>query len=66
MPSVNFDIVRVYAESFSDNIGSRRALEKAGFRLEATLKRNIIKNDIIKDSCIYSVLREDFSYPWYS
>jgi RimJ/RimL family protein N-acetyltransferase len=54
-----FDIVRVYAESFSDNTGSRKALEKAGFRLEATLKNNIIKNDIIKDSCIYSVLKED-------
>jgi ribosomal-protein-alanine N-acetyltransferase len=56
------DIVRVYAEPFSDNIGSRRALEKAGFTLEATLRRNVIKNDIIKDSCIYSVLKEDFKY----
>lgn len=58
----DFDIVRVYAEPFSDNIGSRRALEKAGFTLEATLRRNVIKNDIIKDSCIYSVLKEDFKY----
>jgi [ribosomal protein S5]-alanine N-acetyltransferase len=57
-----FDIVRVYAETFSDNTGSRRALEKAGFRLEAYLKRNIIKNDVIKDSCIYSILREDFNF----
>jgi RimJ/RimL family protein N-acetyltransferase len=56
----DFDIVRVYAESFSDNIGSRRALEKAGFKLEATIRRNIIKNGIIKDSCIYSVLKEDY------
>ena len=58
----DFDIVRIYAEPFSDNIGSRRALEKAGFRLEATLKNYVIKNGIIKDSCIYSVLREDFKY----
>lgn len=56
----NFDIVRVYAETFSDNTGSRRALEKAGFKLEATLRKSIIKNDIIKDSCIYSILKEDF------
>lgn len=55
-----FDIVRVYAEVFSDNTASRRALEKAGFHLEATLKNNIVKNDIIKDSCIYSVLKEEF------
>ncbi|MCX6327423.1 MAG: GNAT family protein [Bacteroidia bacterium] len=56
----DFDIVRGYAEPFSDNTGSRKALEKAGFTLEATLKRNVIKNGIIKDSCIYSVLKEDF------
>ena len=58
----DFDVVRVYAEPFADNQGSRRALEKAGFTLEATLKRNVIKNEIIKDSCIYSVLKEDFKY----
>jgi [ribosomal protein S5]-alanine N-acetyltransferase len=56
-----FDIVRVYAEVFSDNSGSRRALEKAGFIHEATLKKNIVKNEIIKDSCIYSVLKENLS-----
>jgi RimJ/RimL family protein N-acetyltransferase len=58
----DFDIVRIYAEPFADNPGSRRALEKAGYRLEATLHRNVIKNGIIKDSCIYSVLKEDFKY----
>jgi RimJ/RimL family protein N-acetyltransferase len=58
----NFDIVRVYAETYADNIRSRRALEKAGLKLEATLKNSIIKNGTIKDSCIYSVLKEDFTY----
>ena len=57
-----FDIVRVYAEPFTDNGGSRRALEKAGYILEGTFRRNVIKNGIIKDSCIYSVLKEDFMY----
>jgi ribosomal-protein-alanine N-acetyltransferase len=57
-----FDVIRIYAEPFSDNIGSRRALEKAGFILEATLRRNVIKNGIIKDSCIYSTLKEEFKY----
>ena len=55
----NFDIVRIYAEVFSDNLASCRALDRAGLKLEATLKRNIIKNGIIKDSCIYSVLKEN-------
>jgi ribosomal-protein-alanine N-acetyltransferase len=58
----DFDIVRVYAEPFADNPASRKALEKAGFTLDVTLKRNVIKNNIIKDSCIYSVLKEDFKY----
>jgi len=58
----NFDVLRVYAEPFSDNIGSCKALEKAGFTLEARLKRNVIKNGVIKDSFIYSVLKEDFKY----
>jgi [ribosomal protein S5]-alanine N-acetyltransferase len=52
-----FDIIRVYAEVFSDNLASRRALEKAGLKLEAKLAKNIIKNGIIQDSCIYSVLK---------
>jgi len=56
----SFDIVRVYAEPFADNEGSKRALEKAGFRCEAVFKNYVIKNGIIKDSCIYSVLKEDF------
>jgi [ribosomal protein S5]-alanine N-acetyltransferase len=59
---VKFDIVRVYAEPFADNPGSRRVLEKAGFREEATFVKNVIKNGIIKNSCIYAVLREDFNY----
>jgi RimJ/RimL family protein N-acetyltransferase len=57
-----FDIVRIYAESFADNQGSRRALEKAGFICEAIIKKNIFKNGALKDSCIYSVLKENFHY----
>jgi RimJ/RimL family protein N-acetyltransferase len=57
-----FDIIRVYAEPFADNSASRRALEKAGFKLEATFKNYVIKNGIIRDSCIYSVLKEEWKY----
>ena len=57
-----FDIVRVYAEPFADNIASRRVLEKAGYIHEATFKNYVIKNGVIKDSCIYSVLKENFSF----
>jgi ribosomal-protein-alanine N-acetyltransferase len=58
----DFDVLRVYAEPFSDNTGSRKALQKAGFIHEATFRKNVIKNGIIKDSCIYSVLKENFKF----
>jgi len=57
-----FDVTRIYAEVFCDNIGSGKALTKAGFTHEATLRRSIIKNSIVKDACIYSLLKEDFKY----
>ncbi|HUS87002.1 MAG TPA: GNAT family protein [Bacteroidales bacterium] len=56
----NFDIERVYAEPYADNKTSVRVLEKAGFSLEARFRRNVIKNNIIKDSYIYSILRSEY------
>lgn len=53
-----YDIIRVYAEPFADNLASRKALEKAGFILEATFEKNVIKNNLIKDTCIYRCLKE--------
>ncbi len=53
-----FNLVRIYAEPFSNNLASRRVLEKSGFIHEATLKKNICKNDLILDSCIYAVTKD--------
>ena len=52
-----FDLVRLFAEPFAYNMGSRRALEKAGFTLEGTLRKSVIKNGMLFDSCIYALLR---------
>ncbi len=52
------DIIRIYAEPFAPNIGSRRALEKAGFILEGIKKRSVYKNGQLLDSCIYALLKE--------
>lgn len=38
-----FDIVRIFAEPFAYNIGSRRTLEKAGFVLESIMKKSVYK-----------------------
>lgn len=53
-----FDIVRIYAEPFAYNIGSRRVLEKAGFTLEGVMKQGVCKNGEIYDYCMYAVTRE--------
>ncbi|MDR2903560.1 MAG: GNAT family N-acetyltransferase [Clostridiales bacterium] len=52
-----FDIVRIYAEPFAHNAGSRKVLEKAGFSLEGVLKQSVVKNGVIYASCIYACLR---------
>ena len=54
----NTDIVRICAEPFADNAASYRVLEKAGFTLEGTLRANAIKSGRIRDTRMYSLLRE--------
>ncbi|MEG0614642.1 MAG: GNAT family protein [Oscillospiraceae bacterium] len=53
----NYDIVRIFAEPYADNFGSRGVLEKAGFSLEGVLKKSVYKNEKFHDSCIYSLLK---------
>lgn len=57
----NYDLLRIFAEPFAHNAGSRRALEKAGFQLEGTLRGSIYKNGRIYDSCIYGILRNELT-----
>ena len=54
-----FDIVRIYAEPFECNAGSRGVLEKAGFTYEGTMRNGVYKNGKILSYCLYSVLREE-------
>ncbi|MBQ9720883.1 MAG: GNAT family N-acetyltransferase [Oscillospiraceae bacterium] len=54
-----WNIARIYAEPFADNLGSRRVLEKAGFALEGTMRRGAYKNGAYRDWCMYALLRED-------
>lgn len=52
------DILRIYAEPFAYNIGSRRALEKAGFTYEGTMKYNAVKNGKVLDMTLYALTKE--------
>ncbi|AGY53033.1 putative N-acetyltransferase YoaA [Bacteroidales bacterium CF] len=53
-----FDIVRIYAKPFSSNERSQRVLEKAGFALEARLKKALYKNGEFMDELIYVRFKE--------
>lgn len=52
-------IDRIYAIPFGSNLGSQRALEKAGFLLEAKLSKTIIKNGKQEDELIYAIRKGD-------
>ena len=52
-----FDIARIFARPFSTNKGSQRVLEKAGFELEARLKKALYKNGEYFDELIYSKIK---------
>lgn len=51
----------VYAECTSDNIASKRVMEKANMYLEGTLKNRITDREYnIKDLLSYSITRDDY------
>lgn len=52
-----FDINRIYARPFSNNLASQKVLEKCGFKLEARIEKNIFKNGDYLDELIYAVRR---------
>jgi len=49
-----FELNRIYARPFGNNIGSQRVLEKSGFKLEARLSKTLVKNDVLLDELIYA------------
>ena len=52
------DILRIFAEPFAYNTGSRRVLEKAGFQLGGILKNNAYKNGQVLDMALYALTRQ--------
>ncbi len=55
-----FDIVRIFAEPFADNAGSRGVLEKAGFTYEGMMRDGVYKGGKIHSYCMYSALRGEW------
>jgi RimJ/RimL family protein N-acetyltransferase len=52
-----WDIDRIFARPFGTNIASQKVLQKAGFVLEAHLKKTLFKNGEYVDELIYSIRR---------
>jgi RimJ/RimL family protein N-acetyltransferase len=53
----NFDLCRLYACVFEWNPASMRVLEKAGYALEAQLKKAITKDGKTVDGFLYAIVR---------
>ncbi|WKZ66565.1 MAG: GNAT family N-acetyltransferase [Flavobacteriales bacterium] len=51
------EVTRIYATPFGSNTASQKALEKAGFKLEAKLEGTLVKNGRVEDEWIYAVRR---------
>ncbi|HOO27569.1 MAG TPA: GNAT family protein [Lachnospiraceae bacterium] len=56
---LTFDLVRIYAEPFSYNEGSKAVLKKAGFTYEGTMRSSVFKNGRMFDQCLYSLLKNE-------
>lgn len=54
----NTNIIRIFAEPFAYNIASCRILEKAGFVYEGTLRKNAVKNGVVLDMKMYSIISD--------
>lgn len=54
----NTNILRIFAEPFSNNVASCRILEKAGFVCEGVLRRNAVKNGKVLDMKMYSLVND--------
>ena len=57
----NTDILRIFAEPYAYNAASCRVLEKAGFSLEGVLRKNAVKNGVVLDMRMYSLLKDEYN-----
>lgn len=54
--------IRIFAEPFAINFVSCRLLEKSGFVYEGMLRKNAVKNGVVLDMKIYSIIRRSRNY----
>lgn len=52
-----FELTRIFAVPFAENLASIRVLEKAGYVLEGQLRRSAIKDGVVRGQRIYACYR---------
>lgn len=52
-----FDLARIYASVFEWNPASMRVLEKAGYTLEARIRKGVFKDGQLIDEFLYAMIR---------
>ncbi|MCW4052054.1 MAG: GNAT family N-acetyltransferase [Candidatus Bathyarchaeota archaeon] len=57
------NIVRVQADTSTENKASQKALEKVGFQKEGTIRRHFFSSGKWRDSGLYSILRGEWKEP---
>ena len=57
------DIVRVQAHIDARNMASQRVLENVGFKKEGTFRKEYFVRGEWRDSCTFSILREEWKEP---
>ena len=54
-----YDLERLFAVAWVSNPASCRVLEKAGYQLEARMRRSALKDGTVGDRFLYAIIRED-------
>ena len=54
----NYEIIRIDSGACAENIGSRRVLEKAGFKFEGLHEKSVYKNGCVMDTVTYALLKD--------
>lgn len=50
-------VERIFARPFGRNTASQKALQKAGFQLEARFEKTVYKNGVFEDEMVYAIRR---------
>ena len=57
------NIERIQAQTDVKNVGSQKVLKKAGFRIEGTIRKPFFLRGQLRDTYLYSILREEWKEP---